>query len=225
MTREACPMSSITYEIDAYTRYHGEPPTVMDMARWLGLTLDIAGARIGRCTERGHVIRVEPERERRGAKGGKRRVLVLTDEGHLSLLDAKPLEGIPREHGVDVPVGATGGGRTCPDHDVGRRRLDIAREVVRDMGTTRDEDRTMDTCPVIVEVHRRWDAEDLGGAPWTLSEVAIVIGASRERVRQIEVEAMGKMRTQLRKQAEGIVDQLRELDAHRDGHWSCEVAA
>lgn len=219
---EACPMSAITHEIAAYTRHHGEEPTVTDMARWMGLTLDIAAARIGRCVEHGHVVRVWPARERHGVRGGKRQALALTESGRASAATSSGMGDIPREHGVTVPISHRGNGAS-PDHAVGRRRLAIAREVVREMGLTRDEDRTLETCPVIVEVHRRWEAESLGGAPWTLEEVGIVCGVGRERVRQIEERACKTLRTALRPYA--VRETIRELDAHRAEHWSAESAA
>lgn len=226
MTREACSIGDICYEVRAYALHYGEEPTVLDMARWLGATLDTAGGRVDRAVEHGMVARIWPARVRKPVRGGPRKALALTETGQRAADGSAGLAGIPREAGEGVPVAyhVSRRDRTSPDHDASRRRVTICHEVVREMGISRDEDEH-ERCPVIHEVERRWDAEDLGGAPWTLLECGVVLGVGRERVRQIEERAMEHVRTRLHRQANDIREQLRELDAGRDHHWSCESAA
>lgn len=53
----------------------------------------------------------------------------------------------------------------------------------------------------------------------TLEQVATVLGVSRERIRQIERDALTKLRARMRRSGEAadIIESLREIDAHRVG--------
>jgi hypothetical protein len=105
--------------------------------------------------------------------------------------------------------------RARVSYDDASARLRICRAVVAELGISRDMERTLETCPVVCEVLRRFDAADLGEAPFTLSEVGIILGIGRERVRQIQTRALQKLQFALRHEAQRIRDDLRQLDETR----------
>jgi hypothetical protein len=62
-------------------------------------------------------------------------------------------------------------------------------------------------------------AEHAPNQPLTLEQVAIVVGVTRERIRQVERNALDALRARMRRsgEADDIIESLREIDAHRVG--------
>jgi hypothetical protein len=102
---------------------------------------------------------------------------------------------------------------TSADLDSIRQRVRVCREIVAAMGVA-STSRTMEDDPVIEAIRDRLVDESLGDAPFSQTEVGIILGITRAAVSATEISALTTLRRRMN--GEDIVEELRERDAGRD---------
>lgn len=132
--------------------------------------------------------------------------------------DAERMREMRAKYAVTKRVGIARQRYCAKPHDHALREA-VLEVIVEEMGPSYRETRVPEMCPVIRMAVRTLTALDLTQDAWTHEEIAILMGVTRERVRQYECSGRARMVRLLRNHREAIVENLRTLDELRRG-WT-----
>jgi hypothetical protein len=94
-------------------------------------------------------------------------------------------------------------------------RLAVLATIVEEVGPSHNV-RAPEECPVITMAARVLDEMGLAQETWSQGEIAILMGVTDATVNGIETRALGTLRNRMRRDADGIVGELRLLETLRD---------